>query len=176
MKRMLGVLLCTLCLYGCGTAQTMETISDDLAVSADAVASQVELSLFLEEASVLEGEGGDKLYMCNGFVVSVQTLEGGDLDRSLQTVTGFSKDALTVMQTDKNGISTYTCAWCTTGEEEDQVCRTVILDDGLYHYAVTVMADYTRVGELTETWQDILRSVQLSTDSETPDTVPYTVG
>ena len=164
MKRVWVILLCGLCLTGCGAAQTMETISDDLAVSADAVAAQVELSLFTEEASVLEGEDGDKLYMYDGFAVSVQTLAGGDLDRSVQTVTGFSKEALTVMQTDRNGIPAYECAWSAVGEGEDQVCRAVILDDGTYHYAVTVMADYTRAGELSDTWQDILESVQISTD------------
>lgn len=164
MKKVWVVMLCVLCLTGCSSAQTMETISDDIAVSADAVAGRVNLSLFAEEASVIEGESGDKIYMCDDFAVSVQTLTGGDLDKSVQTVTGFSKEVMTVMQTDRNGVPAYECAWSAAGEGADQVCRAVILDDGNYHYAVTVMADYTRAGELAETWQDILNSVQISTD------------
>lgn len=165
MKRIWIILICALCLSGCSSTQVMETISDDLAVSAQAVASRVEISLPAEEdATVLSADDGSKLYLCEDYVVTVQTLSGGDLERSVQAVTGFEKDSLTVIKTDRDGLVSYECAWCAAGEGTDQVCRTVILDDGTYHYAVTVMADYTQAGALNETWQAVLDSVALSTD------------
>lgn len=165
MKKIWIVLLCGLCLTGCGATETMETISDDLEVSAQLPAAQVELSVPGEmETAVLDAGDGSRLYMCDGYTVTVQTLNGGDLEKSVQTVTGFSKDSLTVMQTEAEGIVTYECAWSATGEEGDQTCRAVILDDGMYHYAVTVMADYSLGGDLRETWQEILGSVKLRTD------------
>lgn len=164
MKKLCIVIICALCMTGCSATETVETVADDLVVSADAVASQVALS-FPEDhvASVFEGEDGSALYLCENFAVSVQILEGGDLGETVHAVTGFSKDSLTVMHTERNGVASYECAWSTAGETEDQVCRAVILDDGTYHYAVTVMAGYTQAGELNETWQEVLNSVALST-------------
>ena len=164
MKRILVILLCLLCFTGCNATETMETISDDLAVSADATAAEIAVSLTGEEAALFCGEDGSKLYLCDGYCVMVQTLQGGDVAKSVQTVTGFSKENLTVMQTEKDGIISYEYVWCTAGEGEDQICRGVLLDDGAYHYAVTVMADYTQAGQLQSTWEEVLNSVEINTD------------
>lgn len=163
MKKGLAILVCVLLLTGCGVQDTFETLSDDDAVSAMATAAKVELLLPEEAASPsMESEDGGKLYLCDGYTVTVQTLSGGDVGRTVQEVSGYAKEELTVMQTKKNDLTCYEMAWCAAGEGEDQVCRCVILDDGAYHYAVTVMANYSRAGALQETWQSILDSVTLS--------------
>lgn len=164
MKKLLVLLLLLFSLTGCNASETMETIGDDLAVSAGAVASQIAVSFADGDAALLCGEDGSKLYLFDGYCVTIQTMEGGDIEKSVQEITGFSKDSLTVMQTMKDGLTSYEYAWCAVGEGEDQICRGVILDDGNYHYAVTVMADYTQAGQLRDTWKDILNSVTLSTD------------
>lgn len=165
MKKMLVVSACAVCLLcGCTAEQTMETISDDMAVSVAAPASQLAVSVTDESAAVFFGEDGSRLYLCDDYSVTIQTFSGGDVDKSLQSVTGFTKENLTVIQTQKNGLMQYEYAWSTAGEAEDQICRGIILDDGFYHYAVTVMADYSQAGELQETWQSVLESVTLSTD------------
>ena len=164
MKKIVLVLLCMLCLTGCSAEETMETIADDMAISAGAVASEIGISFDDTDAALFCGADGSKLYLCDGYSVVVQTLEGGDIAKSVQTITGFAKENLTVMQTEKDGLLSYEYAWCTTGEGEDQICRGLILDDGAYHYAVTVMADYTQAGQLQDTWQSILDSVILNTD------------
>ena len=164
MKRILVILLCLLCFTGCNATETMETISDDLTVSAGATASEITVSVERDGAVLFCGEDGSKLYLCDGYSVMVQTLKGGDVAKSVQAVTGFPKENLTVMQTEKNGIVSYEYVWCATGEGEDQICRGVLLDDGAYHYAVTVMADYTQAGQLQSTWENVLNSVELNTD------------
>lgn len=165
MKKIWILLVCVLFLSGCSVRETMETISDDHAVSGNALAAQVKLTL-PEEAAVpsMEATDGSKIYLCDGYAVIVQTLSGGDLVKTIREVSGFSKDALTVMQTVKNGKACYEFVWTTAGEGQDQTCRAVILDDGNYHYAVTVMADYAQAGELASTWQSLLNSVSLHTD------------
>ena len=40
-----------------------------------------------------------------------------------------------------------------------QVGNAVILDDGNFHYAVSVMADADQAAKLEDTWQHILDSV-----------------
>ena len=164
MKKILLVILCLLCFSGCTAQETMETVTDELAISAGAVAAEVTISFENEDAALFSGADGSKLYLFDGYCVVVQTLEGGDIAKSVHAITGFAKENLTVMQTEKDGLTSYEYVWCTTGEREDQICRGMILDDGAYHYAVTVMADYTQAGAMQDTWETVLDSVMLNTD------------
>lgn len=164
MKKLCLLLVSVLLLSGCGK-QTFETVNDDLAVPVIAQAAKIQLD-FPEaiSASLLEGDDDSRLYLCEGFSVAVQTLAGGDMEKTVETVTGFEKDMLNLLKTQENGVAKYFCAWSTAGEGEDQICRTLILDDGAYHYAVTIMADYSLAGESAQVWQTVLDSVHLSTD------------
>ena len=94
--------------------------------------------------------------------VAVQTCVGGNLDSTFRQITGFSKDALTVMERRQGKISRYDCVWTALGEPGEQICRSVILDDGSYHYCVTVMADSITAGDLQQSWQSLLNSVYLA--------------
>ncbi len=165
MKKVCLFLLCALLLGGCSAQQTLETISDDPALSVSANAAQVQLLLPEEaENTSMESTDGSKLYLCDGYSITVQTLDGGSLDKTLQAVSGYERERLTVMQTKQGDLDCYESAWSTAGEGGAQSCRTVILDDGSFHYAVTVMCDYTLAGELEQTWEEILGSVKLSID------------
>lgn len=113
-------------------------------------------------APVLQNQDGGKLYLCDGYTLMIQTLSAGDLDRTLREVTGFPKDQLTVMETEEMDIRRYNCVWSAAAEEGEQVARAMILDDGCYHYAVTVMADFASAGELAQTWNSLLGSVTLT--------------
>lgn len=151
---------------GCGAQETFETVSDSDAVQVVALKYQLQVSLPEEAAiSSMESNDDNKIYLCDGYALTVQKLSAGDLDRTLREITGFGADALTVMQTRKDGFKQYECVWAAAGENEDQVGRATILDDGTYHHAVTVMAGYTQAGDLQSTWQDIMDSATLvSTD------------
>ena len=162
MKKCWVLLALALVLSGCGTQETFETLSDHYAQQASAVLYEVKVAL-PEEAAVpaMEAQDGSKLYLCDGYTVTVQTMEAGDLDRTVRNTTGYSKDSLTVMQTQKDGVKRYECVWSAAGEGEDAVGRAVIMDDGACHYVVSVMANYTQAGELSATWKHILDSVEL---------------
>ena len=84
--------------------------------------------------------------------------------KTIREVTGFSADRLTLMETEKDGFSCHSCVWTAAGEGGDQIARTVILDDGNFHYAVTAMADSDAAGQLSDVWLHIFRSVSLRTD------------
>ncbi len=163
MRKLWLVLVLAILLTGCAGEQ--ETVTDTMDVSAMAQMQTVTLTL-PKGASVqtMENGDGEKLYLCDGYTVAVQTLSGGDLDKTLREITGFSKEQLTVMERASTAGKRYDCVWTSAGEGEDQVARGVVLDDGNYHYAVTVMAPFSVAGDLSETWQDILASVQFNTD------------
>ena len=113
-------------------------------------------------APTLYSEECGSLYLCDGYTISVQTLEGGDMDRTLRQLTGFGKADLTVMETDVDGLKRYSCVWSAAGEGGDHVGRALVLDDGSYHYAVSVMAEFSRAGDLSAKWQELFASVELT--------------
>lgn len=166
MKKFLAILGLCLLLGGCASQETFETLLDAYEVSVMAELRQVELAL-PEDAVIetFEQEDVGKLYLCDGYSVAVQTMGSGDLNKTLYEATGFREEQLAIMKTKRGDVTRYDYTWCAAGEVEEQICRGVLLDDGSYHYVVTVMADASKAGELTATWQHILDSAKLvSTD------------
>ena len=160
MKKILVICLLILLLAGCGSPKTFETVADNYTEPVHAEAWQI-LVRFPPEAalSVLESDDtAGKLYLCDGYALTVQTLEAGDLNRTLKEITGFSKDALMVIETAQGGQKRYDCAWTAAGEGGEQTCRAAVLDDGNYNYVITVMADCENAGALQEAWKGIFDS------------------
>ena len=162
MKKYLVVLLMLCLLTACGSEKPMETVQD---VYTPQTQTPMHVSLTLpEDASVQTMTSSQgQLYVCDGFTVTVQTLLGGDLSRTVMDTTGYDLSRLTLMETEKDGITCYRTSWATAGEGGDQAARTLILDDGKFHYAITVMAPEKEAGDLADTWQAIFTSVNLST-------------
>ena len=69
------------------------------------------------------------------------------------------------MESFRGNAKRYDCVWTAAGEGEDQVGRACILDDGSFHYVVSVMAGQSRSGELQPVWQDIFDSFRLADPS-----------
>lgn len=161
-KKVLLLLVMTVLLSGCSAQQTFETVSDDQSVMLPP-ARQVVLQLPKDAAvTVMENDTKDKLYLCDDYTLTVHTMPSGDLGRTFRELTGFSAEALTVMHRSLNAIDCYESVWTAAGEGDDQVGRVLVMDDGQYHYAVSVMAEASRAGNLGSTWQEIFSSVMLA--------------
>lgn len=162
MKKCMLVAAVMLLLSGCGAEETFETIGDVQAQPVSATVQQVLLEL-PEDAQLQTAQetGTDKLYLGEDYTVSLQTLEAGDLDATLRATTGYGADQLTLMQTDASDGKRYHCAWTTAGEGQTQVCRTCIIDDGSYHYVLTVMLSEETAGQLREQTEDIFQSFRV---------------
>lgn len=160
MKRKYACLLVVLLLLtGCTQQIHYESVSDDqLYLQPPSAQVQVQLPAFAAVTTISDGSG-DRIYLCDGYSVAVQTFAAGDLDATLRSVTGFTSDMLTVLRTKVGELDRYECAWSCAGEQQ-QVGQAVILSDGNYHYAVSVLAD---AGSESGQWQKVLQSVQLST-------------
>lgn len=162
MKKTVFLLALVLLLSGCGE-KSYETVSD-VYVQPPETAAQVTLSLPEDaERVTLTNAASGTAYLCDGYCVTVSTYAGGDLDATLQTATGFARSQLPVMEWQDGDNRRYECVWAAAGEGEDQICRAVVLDDGSYHYVLTVMADAQDAGQLSATWQRILESFRIST-------------
>lgn len=163
MKKLCCLAALCLILSGCGVQETFETIPDICTQEVSAPPVQKVALTLPDEAATPAMTNGETnaIYLCDGYTVAVQTMDAGNLDKTFRQTTGFGADGLTVMQTSAQGIKRYDCVWTAAGEGEDQICRAVILDDGNYHYAVTVMGAASSAGKLREKWQTILDSACL---------------
>lgn len=160
MKKCCLILVFVLLLSGCSTAETFETIADD---HVEAVMKE-ERSIMLtveEDAMVLQGEAGT-MYLCDGYEVTVEILAAGNLSGTFRSLTGFGTDGLTVIETAATDVTRYECVWSAAGENGDMVGRAVVLDDGIYHYCLTVLADAEDAHALQETWKEIFDSFCLA--------------
>lgn len=163
-KKLWVLAVLMLILSGCDAAETFETVWDLWEEPEIQPVRQVRVTLPDESvAPVFSATESGRLYLCDDYTVTVETMIAGDLDATFRAVTGYPQAYLTVMHTQTSDGKRYECAWVSAGEGGECVGRTVILDDGHYHYAVTVMSQAETAGELTGQWQKVLESVTLST-------------
>lgn len=154
------LLLVILVLCGCGTRQTAETVADEWMVPVMAQPRQICLDL-PGEASVCTMESDSRrLYLTDDYEIAVQTLSGGDIDATVRSLTGFSRDELTIMQTMGDDIKRYEFVWTSAGEKGDRMGRGIILDDGNYHYCLSVLRD-TEMENSQVIWSEIFNSFGL---------------
>ena len=138
------VIMIALLLTGCGEPEEFETMSD----------SYVEQTLpQAQETSFWLPAGAT---MTTG-----QVFASGDMDATLRSVTGFDTERLELIQRKTDQGTRSECAWACVGESGDQVARTLVLDDGYYHYVLTVMAPAENAADLAVTWQDVFNSFRL---------------
>jgi hypothetical protein len=150
-------------LTGCNSVETMETIRDECFVSS--MTPPQKLVLQLPESAgkhVLSSDETNAIYFCDGYSLTVETMDGGDLRKSVREVCGFEPQDLMIMKTSKETYSRYDWVFSVVGEEEIQVGRAALLDDGNYHYCVTVLADETAVIDLDGQWNEIFSSLSIS--------------
>ena len=162
MKKCAVFLLISLLLAGCGAEETVETVADEWVKRVSAPARDVILALPEDAAApVSAGEKGI-LYRCQGFELLVETLASGDLEATIREITGYSRENLTVLETRDGDLKRYDLVWSCLGEQGQQVARGCILDDGNYHYVLTVLADAERAGEFESVWNELFSGYSLS--------------
>ena len=163
LKKLGIVLALGLILSGCGAQETLETVSDLYVQPVSAVLQQVVVDIPQEaSATVMQSDTAGTMYLCDDYTITLQTFASGDLDKTLQTATGYGKDKLQIMQTRTENAKRYECVWTAAGEGQTQVGRTCVLDDGSYHYVLTVMAAENRAGELMQAWKALMESFRIA--------------
>lgn len=167
MKKIILIAGLILLLTGCGTQATFETVEDVYIQPVSVQTHQMALSLPEGAAALtaqIEEEGS--IYFCDGYTITVQVTQSGDLNETLRQTTGFEKEELQLIQTQQDGIKRYECVWVAAGEGEDQLGRVAVLDDGVNHYVLTCMAGASDAQDLQDQWQAIFTSFRLLTQEE----------
>lgn len=159
-----GILLL---LSGCAAEPTFETVTDEYVQPVSVQLRQMTLSLPDEAAALaVQSDETGNLYFCDGYTVTVQVMDSGNLDKTLRQCTGFGKDELQLLQTQKGDVKRYECVWAAAGEGEDQICRAAVLDDGISHYVLTCMAGASQAEQVQASWQALFSSFDLLTQEQ----------
>lgn len=162
LKKYIMIALSMLLLAGCSQPKAFETMSD-VYYEPEAPAAGTLTFWLPEDASVtvMENEQSGTIYLCDGYCIMAQTMVAGDLDATFSSVTGYPREKLQIIEREQGNTSRYECVWAAAGEGGDQVGRAVILDDGDYHYALSVIADASIAGELAQVWQGIFDTLSI---------------
>lgn len=157
----MGLLMAILC--GCAQQESYETMMDAVVepMQAERMVIMVNLPEEAAKQAVLSEES-DSVYLCDNYTLAVQTLPGGNLQKTVLETTGFLPEQLSMIETAQAGAKRYVAVWTSAGEAGNQVGRCAILDDGSYHYVLSVMADEQDAGRLSEgVWKEIFASFRL---------------
>ena len=162
MKKILAVLMIAALLCGCGAQETFETVEDLIPVEPVASPQQFYISLPEEAVSpTFQEDDSAEMYVCSGYTISKQITESGDLEKTLKNLTGKTAEELQIIKTQTDFYDRYDFVWTAAGEDGLQLGRACILDDGNFHYALSVMAEEDTAGELQPTMQEMFNSCKL---------------
>ena len=160
--KIIVLILAALLLSGCQGKETFEYVTDELVVPASVQPREVHFFLAEDPAMpAMESDGG-KLYLCGDYDVMIQTREGGDLEETVKAVSGFSSEELTLIQTASGDVDRYEFVWTSCAEDGELIGRATILDDGNYHYVLTVLSPAESVQNREEIWETLFQSFALA--------------
>ena len=141
MKKWLLPVVLSLLLCGCGVEETFETIADEPVLSVMATPRQIEVELPEGTVAPVLENGEEQVYLCEDHEIILQTHSSGDLSGTIRILSGYERENLTVIETQWQEVTRYEFVWAAAGENGDRLGRAVILDDGQYHYCMSVLRD-----------------------------------
>ena len=151
-----------LALCGCADQEVFETVADEMVVPVMAQPMQITVTLPDEAALPVSESDSGQLYLCQDYEIALQTLSAGDLNATLQSVTGYGKEELTILETLRSDLPCYEFTWTCAGENGDRIGQGILMDDGNYHYVMTALWDADKTEDLTMVWSEIFSSFDVA--------------
>lgn len=147
-----------LLLWGCTAEPTLETVADEWVQSVMAQPRQIQVDLPEGALAPVLDSDSEQVYLSDDYEIIVETLSAGDVNATVEHLSGYSRDNLTLMQTQQGDVDRYEFVWASTGEDGERLGRAVILDDGNYHYCMSVLrdADTTKTSQIV--WSQVFDS------------------
>ena len=163
MKKGIVWIMLMLLLTGCSSETTYETIGNVWEES-EPTAVQGTMDFALPEGARMEvlEENGSKYYSVGNWEIWTQVYPSGNIRSTIELVTGLEPDMPTVVRQQVEDMTCHETAWSTTGEDGMKAARTAVLDDGNYHYCISVMVPESDAEEVGDFFTQILDSVSIS--------------
>lgn len=158
MKKLICILMAGLMLTGCRVRDTFETVTDELVAPVMATPRQLNIDLPKEaEAASFPSDSGT-LFICDDYELAVETLSSGDLDATLKTMTGQGQEAISLMTTKQGDCKRYDFVWAGVNDDGEFSGRGTILDDGVYHYCLSLVRPLDRMNNSQVVWSRVFSS------------------
>ena len=163
MKQWIGLTVAlVLMLSGCARQTEYETVTDVWQEQEMPAPRVISVDLPGEAAlPAMESDSG-RAYLCNDYEIYIQTMPAGDVGATVEAMSGFAKDKLTIVQTQQEDGDRYEFVWASTGEQGDYLGRGVILDDGNYHYTMAVLRNTQTTQASSVVWDGVFSSFCIS--------------
>lgn len=163
MKKLCMIVALCFALVGCSAEEVFETLGQ-VRHETDETPVMNDVLLVLPESASTDvfSSDGNTMYDCGNYTLMLQILPAGDLSGTAQSLSGFSLERLTVMDSQTGGDQRYEWVWTAVGEGNDVLCRAAVLDDGNYHYCLCAMTDAGNAGKLQNEWNEVFGTFSLS--------------
>ena len=161
MRKWVCVLLMLFLLTGCGKEETLETVSDAYVEPASVQPGKISVELPDDVVAPVMDSTSEQVYLCSGYEIIIETKEGGDLNDTVQTICGYDKKDVTMMTTQDGDAQRHEFVWASAGEEGERIGRAVILDDGNYHYCMSILRDADTTEGSQIVWSNVFNSFHL---------------
>lgn len=148
-------------LTGCGREETLETIADSYVEPVAAPPGKISVELPDDVVAPVMDSTSEQVYLCNGYEIVIETKAGGDLNDTIGAICGYDKEDVTVMTTQDGDAQRYEFVWASMGEEGERLGRAVILDDGNYHYCMSILRDADTTEGSQIVWGNVFNSFHL---------------
>lgn len=158
MKQWICVLLSVFLLCGCQGEETLETVADEWLVPVMAQPREISVQLPEELLMPVLKQDSRQLYLSDGYELMLDVQDAGDLADTVRNICGYETENLTVIETIQDNADRYDFVWTAAGETGEQLGRGAILDDGNYHYCLSVLRDQ---GDSPVDWQYVFNSFSL---------------
>ena len=152
-------------LCGCAAEETFETVADNLAQADPLPPGRIAVDLPDNAVAPALKSDSEQVYLCEDYQLILETMPAGDLNDTIEKICGYGKNDLTVLKTQRDGVTRYEFVWASAGEEGDGLGRAVILDDGNYHYCMSVLRDASTTETSQISWRDVFGSFQLEKET-----------
>ena len=162
MRKWLVIVLLVLGLSGCSSEEVMETVADEWMLPVMAQPRQIVVNLPGEVAMPVSETDSGRLYLCQDYEIALQTLSSGDLNGTLQSVTGYGKEDLTILETLRSDLPCYEFTWTCAGENGDRIGQGILMDDGHYHYVMTALWDADKTESMQLSWSEVFSSFDVA--------------
>lgn len=162
MKKYAAILLLALLFSGCAARETFETIADEPVQEVMARPRQISVELPDNAvAPVMEADTA-QIYLSSNYEILLETMSSGDIRATVRSVSGYDAEKLTLLKTRQENADRYEFVWACAGENGDRLGRAVILDDGQYHYCMSVLRDAEDTEESQIVWSRVFDSFSLA--------------
>ena len=150
-----------LMLAGCSARPVYETIGNACQGFADT--EPMNIQMWLPQEAILEASesNGESRYICGNWEIWTVICPGGDLNQTLETMSGMDPQYMTVMSRKMGEYTCHETVWSTTGESGTMICHGAVLEDGNHHYCIGLVSSEAESAEAKAVFDQILESVSL---------------